>query len=103
MGSRLNMRISKALAVGGWSTSTFGLNITYHAEIKILGVTFPSTIQHSMKKSWANVTGPVKGHKREGLKSLTTDSLRASIPLSDNMAHGPSVPGSRHPRSIPDN
>jgi len=77
--------------VGGWSTSTDRLNLTYHAEIKILGVTFASTIEHSMNKSWSNVTGPVKVHKREELKPLTTDSLRTSIPLSDNMAHGPSV------------
>jgi len=43
-GARLNTRKSKELAVGGWSASTGTLSITYHAEIKILGVTFASNI-----------------------------------------------------------
>ena len=103
MGARLNTRKSKVLTEGGWSTSTDRLNIPYHAEIKILGVTFAITIEYSMNKSWVNVTGPVKGQKREEIKPLTTVSLSASIPPGYNMAHGPSVPGSRHPRSIPDN
>jgi len=36
---------------------------TNHAEIKILGVTFASTIEHSMNKSWANVTGKVRAQQ----------------------------------------
>jgi len=55
---------SKALA-GGWSTSTDTLNIPYHAEIKILGTTFASTIEHSMNKSWANVTGKARAQARD--------------------------------------
>ena len=35
---------------------------------------------------------PDKGYIRAGLKPLTTDSLRASIPPSENMAYGPAVP-----------
>jgi len=77
-----NLDGPRALTVEGWSTSTDRLNIPYHAEIKILGVIFANTIEHSMNKSWANVTGPVKRHIREELKPLTTDSLRASIPLA---------------------
>ena len=46
-GAHLNARKSKALAVGVWSTSTDTLNVPYHAEIKILGVTFASTIEHN--------------------------------------------------------
>jgi len=64
-GARLNRRKSKAEAVGGWSTSTDTLNITYHAEIKILGVTFVSTIEHSMNRSWANVTGKLRAQARD--------------------------------------
>jgi len=41
------------------------LNIPYHAEIKILDVTFASTIEHSRNKSWANVTGKVRAHARD--------------------------------------
>ena len=64
-GARLNTRKTKVLAVRGWSTSTDTLNITYHAEIKILGVTLTSTIKHSMDKTWANVTGKVRAQARE--------------------------------------
>jgi hypothetical protein len=53
-GARLNTRKSKELPVGGWNTSTDPLIIPWPAEIKILGFTFASTIEHSMKKSWAN-------------------------------------------------
>ena len=45
-GTRLNTRKSKALAVGEWTTFMDMLNIPYHAEIKILGVIFASTIEH---------------------------------------------------------
>ena len=62
--ARLNTMKSKALA-GGWSTSTDTLNIPYHAEIKILGTTFASTIEHSMNKSWANVTGKARAQARD--------------------------------------
>ena len=58
-GTRLNTPKSKALAVRGWSAFTDTLNISYHAEIKILGITFASTIEHSMNKSWAYVAGKV--------------------------------------------
>ena len=55
-GAHLNARKLKALAVGGWSTTTVPLGIPYANEIKILGVTFSSTIEQSTKKSWAIVT-----------------------------------------------
>ena len=64
-GARLNTQKSKALTVGGWSTSTDTLNITYRAEVKILGVTFARTIEHSMNKRWANVAGKVRAHARD--------------------------------------
>jgi hypothetical protein len=64
-GARLNTRKLKALAVGGWSTSTDTLNIQHHAEIKTLGITFASTIEHSMNKSWANVRGKVRAQARD--------------------------------------
>jgi hypothetical protein len=59
-GARLNTRKSKVLVVGGWGTSMDTLNIKYHAEIKILGVKFASTTEHSMNNSWANLTGKVR-------------------------------------------
>ena len=41
-------------------------------------------------KSWANVTGKLRA--QDGLNPLKMDSLRARIPPSENMAHGPRVP-----------
>jgi len=64
-GAGLNTMKSKALAVGGWNTSTDKLSITYNAEINILGVTFTSSTEHSMNRCWANVTGKVRAHARD--------------------------------------
>jgi hypothetical protein len=36
-GARLNLRKSKALAVGAWGTSICGVEIPYHQDITILG------------------------------------------------------------------
>jgi len=92
--ARLNTRKSKALAVGGWSTSTDRLNTPYHAEIKILGVTFASTIEQSMNKSWANVTGKVKTQARDIYERDISLSQRIRyVQASENMAYGPGVPG----------
>jgi len=64
-GSSRDTRKSKALAVGGWSTSTDTLNISWHAEIKILGVNFASTNGHSVNNNWANVTSKAKAQARD--------------------------------------
>ena len=78
MGARLDTRKSKELAVGGWSTSTVTLNIAYHVEIKNLGVTFASTIEHSMNKSWVNVTGKVRTQTRDTYERDLSLSQRIS-------------------------
>jgi len=64
-GARLNTKKSKALAVVGWNKNKEALNITYHTEIKILGVTFTSTVEQSMNNSWANITGKVRVQARD--------------------------------------
>ena len=64
-GESLNAKKSKALAVGGWSTTTDTLDIPYHTEVNILGVTFTRTIEQSMNKTWANVTGRVIAQARD--------------------------------------
>jgi len=61
----LNTMKSKALAVGGWSTTTNALDISYSPEIKILGFSFMSTVELSIKKSWANIPGNVHAQERE--------------------------------------
>jgi hypothetical protein len=59
-GARLNTKKSKALTVGGWSTTTVPLGIPYANEVKILGITFSNTTEQSTKKSWAIVTNRVR-------------------------------------------
>jgi len=54
-GARLNTRKSKALAVGGWNTTTVPLGIPYANEVKILGIT-SNTIERSTEKTWEIVT-----------------------------------------------
>ena len=103
-GARLNTRKSKALAVGGWSTSTDTLNITNHAEIKILGLTFVSIIEHSMNKSWANVTGKVRAQARETFERDLTLSQRIRYVQTHLLAKiWHTTRCCRHPRHVPDN
>jgi hypothetical protein len=64
-GACLNTIKSKALAVEGWSTTTNALNIQYHAEFKILGVSFTSTIAQLINKSWAIITRKVRAQTRD--------------------------------------
>jgi len=64
-GARLNTRKSRELAVGGWNTNMNVLNIPYQTEIKIFGVTFTSTVEQSMNKSWVIVTGKVRAQATE--------------------------------------
>ena len=71
-GARLNTRKSKVLVVGGWGTSMDTLNIKYHAEIKILGVNFASTTEHSRNNRQGE--SPARGYVRTGRKPLTTNS-----------------------------
>lgn len=58
-GACLNPKKSKALAIGGWSAPVTDLGIEFHSHVKILGVTFGSTIEQSMKESWTNITGKI--------------------------------------------
>jgi len=52
------------------------LNIAYHAEINILGVTFASTIEHSMNKSWVNVRGKVRAQAEDTYERDLSHSQR---------------------------
>lgn len=63
--ARFNTRKSKALAMGGWSTTTATLDIPYHTEVKNVGVIFTSTIEMSMNRTWAKVTGKVRAQTNE--------------------------------------
>ena len=63
-GARLNVRKSKALAVGGWNTTTNALDVAYYPEIQVLGINFASTIEQSMNRSWTYITGKVRVQAR---------------------------------------
>jgi hypothetical protein len=63
-GARQNTRKSKALAVGGWNTTTVPLGILYANEVKILGIT-SNTIEQSTEKTWAIVTNKVRAQARD--------------------------------------
>jgi len=72
------------------------LNIPYHDEIKILGVTFASYHRAPKEQELGGRNRqdecPGKAYIRAGLKHLTTGPLCAGIRPSDNMAYGPGVP-----------
>jgi hypothetical protein len=59
-GAGLNIRKSKAMAVGSWDTSLNIFDIPYCPEITILGSRFMSTVAQSGSVTWSKVTGRVK-------------------------------------------
>jgi len=63
-GTCFNTKKLKELAVGRWSTTTDTLDIPYHTEVKILCVTFTSTLEQLSNKSGANVTDKARAHAR---------------------------------------
>jgi hypothetical protein len=63
-GARLNLRRSKALAVGSWDISVFGMDISYYQDITILGVRFAQTLMKSSTLSWTVTMRKVKQEAR---------------------------------------
>jgi hypothetical protein len=59
-GACLNVRKSKALAAVGSKRTANDLGVNFHSTIKILGITFSSTIGREMHESWAQLSGRVK-------------------------------------------
>jgi hypothetical protein len=57
---RLNLRKSKAMAVGAWDTLPCGMEIPYYQDIKMLGVRIASTIGESQRLTWTVVADNVK-------------------------------------------
>jgi hypothetical protein len=64
-GAKINIRKSKALAVGRWDTTENVLGIQYHEGVKILGLQFTTTIHHSALRSWSAVTNGIRAQGRE--------------------------------------
>jgi len=70
-GALLNPHKSKAMAICGWTAQATELGIKFYDSIKIFGVTFGQTVQHTMKHSW---TGVIRGI-REQARTAYTRSL----------------------------
>jgi hypothetical protein len=64
-GVKINIRKSKALAVGRWDTTENVLGIQYHEGVKILGLQFMTTIHHSAVRSWSAATDGIRAQARE--------------------------------------
>jgi hypothetical protein len=64
-GARLNPKKSKALDIGNWKEQATALEIEFHDEVTILGVTFKTTAAKSMKNSWAGVLRTVRAQARK--------------------------------------
>jgi hypothetical protein len=64
-GARLNPKKSHALAIGKWNTPASELGIEFQSRIKILGVTFGSTIKESTTATWTHVTEAVRAQARK--------------------------------------
>jgi hypothetical protein len=63
-GAQLNPTKSRALAVGGWTTPITLLGIALLPQVKILGVTFGSTLEEKMQDSWTAVATAVRVQAR---------------------------------------
>jgi hypothetical protein len=64
-GAILNIRKSKAMAVGAWDTTIEMMGISYCKKLRILGASFTSTLAQSWGISWARVTGNVRALARD--------------------------------------
>lgn len=54
-GAKLNSQKSMALAIGNWTQPATALEIEFHDQVKILGITYGTTVATSVQNSWAGV------------------------------------------------
>jgi len=64
-GAPLNVRKSKAMALGAWDTSVNVINIPYTTRMTIVGFTYTSYIVNSGQASWERATGIIRGMAKE--------------------------------------
>jgi len=64
-GAQLNLNNSRALAVGGWAEPITPLGIDLLPQVKILGVTFGSTVDATVQESWSTVDNAVRAQARQ--------------------------------------
>jgi hypothetical protein len=95
-GACLNIRKSKAMAVGSWDSSLNMFDIPYYTEITILVFSFTSTIARSGSVTWSKVTGRVKSSASEvcarDLCLNTKNQICARLLTLKDMAHSPDYP-----------
>lgn len=60
-GAKINITKSRILPLGGWDERINILDIQYTHQLKILGITFARTTEHSCRHTWTGVVGKVRG------------------------------------------
>jgi len=64
-GARINIKKSKAMAIGSWDASADIMGIPYQTDMKILGIHFTSTVSQSANNSWTTVTDRMRAQTRD--------------------------------------
>jgi len=64
-GAQLNPNKSRALAVGCWTVPITPLGIYLLPQVKILGVTFGSSVDMTVQESWSTVANAVRAQARQ--------------------------------------
>ena len=64
IGAQLNPNKSRALAVDGWTEPITPLGTELLQQVKILGMTFGSTVDATVQGSWTKVTNAVRAQSR---------------------------------------
>ena len=73
-GAKLNIQKSKTMALGSWDTSHTILGITYHTELRILGIKMTTTIHQSAINSWRKIIGKIRAQSRDAYsRTLSLD------------------------------
>ena len=83
-GAKVNMRKSRALALGTWDTSTKIMHIPYHSDVKIQGFHFTNTVNTSAKETWSMVTTRVRAPEQ-------TDTLRPRLPAGQTLVRSADI------------
>jgi hypothetical protein len=88
-GALLNPHKSKAMAIGVWTAPATELGIKFHDNIKIIGVNFGQTLQHTMQHSW---TGVIRGIREQEEDSIHQKPMPlTAYPLCKNMSTGEDI------------
>ena len=89
-GARLNIKKSKALAVGEWDTNINVIDIPYYPEIKILRFSIKRPLsgqQPAFGRKWRKNTSTSMRSLRQRPMPIPTHSLCTLLPTHKNLAH----------------